>query len=116
VIRDLPTIGGLRERVQLQRKNSTVEAAGGIATVFVPVASLWARVTAVGARPVTFADGRSMTMTHTVVIRFRTGVGPGDRFVYRGRALEVLSAEDISGRRAFLACRCAEAAVMGAGA
>jgi SPP1 family predicted phage head-tail adaptor len=113
VIRDLPPAGGLRDRVQLQRKEQTGEDEGGIATMFVPVMTLWARVTAVGARPATVADARSAALTHTVVIRFRTGVIPGDRFVYRGRALEVLSAEDISGRRAFLACRCSETTVVG---
>lgn len=113
MIRDLPPAGGLRDRVQFQRKESTAEDEGGIATVFVPVASLWARVTAVAARAAAVGDARAVALTHTVVIRFRTGVSPGDRFVYRGRPLEVLSAEDISGRRAFLACRCSETAAVG---
>lgn len=113
MIREVPPASGLRDRVQLQRKEQTGEDEGGMATVYVPTMTLWARVTAVGARPATVADARSAVVTHTVVIRFRTGVSPGDRFIYRGRALEVLSAEDLSGRRAFLACRCSETAVKG---
>jgi SPP1 family predicted phage head-tail adaptor len=113
VIAGGPASGALRDRVQLQRKDTTTEDEGGAATVYVPIVSLWARVTAVGARPSSDADARSVSMTHTVVIRHRTGVNPGDRFVYRGRPLEVLSAEDITGRRAFLACRCMERTVLG---
>ena len=52
-------------------------------------------------------------MSHTVVLRHRAGIAPGDRFVHRGRKLEVLSAEDLTGRRQFLACRCAERVVTG---
>ena len=58
-------------------------------------------------------DARGVEVTHTVVIRHRTGVFPGDRFLYRGRHLDVLGAEDISGRRKYLACRCTERRVTG---
>jgi SPP1 family predicted phage head-tail adaptor len=108
-----PRFGAFGDRVQLQRREMTGEDEGGHAVLFVPIMLLWARVTAVGAHQVQLADGRAVSMSHTVVIRHRTGVRPGDRFVYRGRKLDVLSAEDISGRRQYLACRCAEAAVSG---
>jgi SPP1 family predicted phage head-tail adaptor len=106
-------VGGLRHRVQLQRTEMIADDAGGHDRVHVPAATLWARVTSLGARQVFVADGRAVAISHTVVIRHRTGVRPGDRFIYEGRRLNVVSAEDISGRRRFLACRCRETAVEG---
>ncbi len=106
-----PPLGSLSDRVQLQRREMTAEDEGGHATVYVPIVTLWSRVRRVGARQGTRADGRAAIVTHSVVTRFRTDVKPGDRFVYRGRNLEVLSAADVSGRRAFLGCLCTETAV-----
>lgn len=91
----VPPIGGLTDRVQLLRN---------IAGDLEPVATMWGRVQAVGNRQ--FVVGE--VMTHTVIIRHRADLAPGDRFVFRGRNLDVLSAEDLTGRRAFLACRCRE--------
>src|SRR5690606_10016796 len=103
-------VGGLGERVQLQRPLLVAEPEGGHAEIFVPGVTLWARVTAVGLREAMAADGRAVMLSHTVVIRHRTDVRPGDSFLWRGRRLEVLSAEDVSGRRRFLGCRCSERA------
>jgi len=110
---ELPQIGGLTDRVQLQRRTETAEDEGGHAVLFVPLMTLWARVKAFGGGRGVAADARGVEATHTVVIRHRTGVFAGDRFLYRGRHLEVVSAEDISGRKHFLACRCAERRVTG---
>lgn len=109
----LPSISGLRDRVELQRRELAPEDEGGHAATFVPVVTLWARVTAVGARGTQIADGRGVSVSHTVVLRHRTDVRAGDRFLYRGRQLSVVSAEDLSGRKRFLGCRCAETQVVG---
>lgn len=108
-----PGISGLRDRVQVYRRETTAEDEGGHLALFVPAGTIWARVTATGARTVEIAGGRTAAMTHTVVVRHRTGISPGDRFVHRGRKLEILSTEDLTGRRQFLACRCAERVVTG---
>lgn len=108
-----PPLGTLTDRVQLQRREMTREADGGHETVYVPVATIWSRVRSLSARGVYEADGRGSAISHTVVTRFRADVKPGDRFVYRGRNLSVVSAEDMNGRRAYLSCRCSETAVTG---
>jgi SPP1 family predicted phage head-tail adaptor len=99
--------------VQLQRRDVAAEAEGGHVATFVPMLTLWARVTAIGAREAQTADGRSVSISHTVVLRHRTDIRAGDRFLYRGRQLNVVSAEDLSGRKRFLGCRCAETVVVG---
>jgi SPP1 family predicted phage head-tail adaptor len=108
-----PPVGTMTDRVQFQRREMTREDEGGHATVFVPVATIWSRVRPLSARSVANADGRGTSASHAVVTRFRNDVLPGDRFVYRGRNLSVVSAEDLNGRRAYLNCQCAETAVTG---
>jgi head-tail adaptor len=52
-------------------------------------------------------------ISHSVVMRFRADLGPGDRIVYRGRNLDVVTAGDLNGRRAYLSCACTETSVAG---
>jgi len=108
---ETPAIGGLRDRVQLFRKNQTLEPEGGQSILFVPLATVWARVHARPAGRDGFADARGTGATHSVTLRHRSDLGPGDRIAWRGRALEVLSAEDLNDRRAYTICTCAEARV-----
>lgn len=106
-------VGTLRDRVQLQRREASEDGAGGTLHLFVTVTALWARVSALSARQAAFGDGRGALASHSVVVRHRTDVRPGDRFVYRGRRLDVLAAEDLDGRRTWLACQCSEREFVG---
>ncbi|WP_196259218.1 phage head closure protein [Pelagibacterium limicola] len=108
-----PPLGSLRDRVHLQRREMTVAPDGGHETLFMPITSVWARVRARSARFAREGDGRAATSTHAVTMRFRKDLKPGDRILYRGRALEIVEAEDINGRRAYLACLCIETAMVG---
>lgn len=109
----IPPIGTLRDRVQLQTKQMALDTAGGHSIVFNPLATVWARVTSLRGRESREASGRAATISHSVVTRFRTDLKPGDRIVYRGRALEIFSAEDLNGRRAYLSCACTETSLVG---
>ena len=109
----IPPVGTLTDRVQLRRRESVAEAEGGHARLFVPLGNVWARVRSLTGRQGTNADGRAVAISHSVVVRFRTDLGPGDRVVYRGRNLDVISAADINGRRAYLSCACSETQVTG---
>lgn len=109
----MPQIGTLRDRVQLQRKDTVAEAEGGHAVSYASVATVWARVTSLKGRIGREADARAARISHTVVMRFRTDIGAGDRIVYRGRNLEIQSADDLNGKRAFLNCACRETEVTG---
>lgn len=109
----MPPIGSLRDRVQLQRREMVLLPDGGHETLFLPLVTVWARVRPRSARMLREGDGRAASSTHGVVLRFRKDVRAGDRIVYRGRALEVVEAEDINGRRAYLSCLCVETAMVG---
>lgn len=109
----MPPIGSLRDRVQLWRKDMSAEAEGGHGVSHTMLASVWARVRALSGRFGSEADGRTAGISHSVVMRFRANIGVGDRIIYRGVALEIISAEDLNGRRAYLSCSCAATEVIG---
>lgn len=109
----VPPLGTLTDRVQLRRREMAAEDEGGQATLYVPLATVWARVRSLSGRQGQSADGRAVSISHSVVMRFRADIGPGDRIVYRGRNLEVASAADLNGRRAYLSCACSETSVTG---
>lgn len=108
-----PPLGTLTDRVQLRRREMVAEAEGGHAALYVPLATVWARVRSLSGRQGQTADGQAVTVSHSVVLRFRNDVSPGDRLVYRGRNLDVVSAADLNGRRAYLSCTCAETSFTG---
>ena len=108
-----PQIGSLSDRVELQSRQSVVEDAGGHGAMFVPITSLWARVRALATRPDTRRDGRGFVVSHAVVVRFRTDIAVGDRFIWRGRLLEIVGATDLDGRRTWLSCTCNETGFIG---
>lgn len=109
----VPPIGTLTDRVQLRRRESVGDGGGGHDRIYVPLSSAWARVRSLAGRPGVSADGQATIVSHSVVLRFRTDIGPGDRIVYRGRNLDVVSAADLNGHRAFLSCTCSETSFTG---
>lgn len=109
----MPPVGTLTDRVQLRRRESLAETGGGHERIYVPVSSLWARVRSLSGRQGLNADGRAVAISHSVVLRFRSDVSPGDRIVYRGRNLDVVSTADLNGRRAYLSCACSEISFTG---
>lgn len=109
----MPPPGTLTDRVQLKRRESSSDGGGGHERVYVPVNHLWARVRSLTGRQGTNADGRTVAISHSVVLRFRADVSPGDRIVYRGRNLDVVSTADLNGRRAYLSCACSETSFTG---
>lgn len=106
-------MGTLTDRVELKRRETIADGGGGHERIFVPVTNLWARVRSLSGRQGTNADGRTVAISHSVVMRFRNDVVPGDRIVYRGRNLDVVSTADLNGRRAYLSCNCSETSFTG---
>jgi SPP1 family predicted phage head-tail adaptor len=109
----LPPIGTLTDRVELKRRTMTDEDEGGEIALFTPLATVWARVRTLSARQAAQSEALGATLTHSVVLRFRSDIGPGDRIGYRGRDLDVISAADLNGGKAYLSCQCSERAVTG---
>ncbi len=108
-----PPLGSLRERVQLQSKTQTIDGAGGHQNTFVSLATVWARITSLAGSMSSFGNARAAKITHSVILRFRADLKAGDRIIYRATPLEIISAEDLNGRRAYLICTCRQTSVTG---
>lgn len=89
-----PSIGTLTDRVQLRRRETWDGR-----DLFVPVSTVWARVRSTAGKD----------FTHSVVVRYRTDISTGDRIVYRGRNLDVVSTADHDGKRLYLVISATEA-------
>ncbi|WIY53668.1 phage head closure protein [Devosia sp. YIM 151766] len=109
----LPALGTLTDRVALKRRESVGDGGGGHERLYLPAGNLWARVRSLSGRQGVNADGRAVAISHSVVLRFRNDIAPGDRIVYRGRNLDVVSTADLNGRRAYLSCTCSETSFTG---
>ena len=109
----IPPIGTLTDRVQLKRRIVSDEDEGGELAVFSPIATVWARVRELSARPLFESDARGQAITHAVVLRFRNDLKPGDRIAYRGGDLDIAGTGDLNGRKAYLSCQCVARVVSG---
>lgn len=97
--------GTLRDRITIQRLSTSLGQWGrdgdwhDLATCFASV------------RPDSgderFADsGVTSEVTYTVRLRYRKDLTSADRFIYRGKTLELLSVVDVDGRRRELEVKC----------
>jgi len=111
--RDFPALGTLRERIEMFRKDQTVDLAGGNIEAFVSLGSVWAKVEQKAGTISSIGDARSVGISHNITIRFRTDLNPGDRIIYRLKTLEVISASDLNGRRAYLVLKCSQIELTG---
>ena len=109
----IPPIGTLRDKVQLQAKNMFKNSAGGHEVSYVPIASVWANVSANNGNSMQLADSNMSAISHIVLLRFRNDIGAGDRIIYRNKTLEIISLNDLNSRKAYIKCLCSEKIVRG---
>lgn len=101
-----PEAGQLRERLTLENATRTDDSMGGWTLSWTQEGELWAKVRAKSSPEKALADGRTLTRTHEVIVRFSDAVQPDKRFIYRGQELRIVSVDDPNGKRAFLRCQC----------
>lgn len=87
----MPAAGKYDQRVTLQQKTAGVDALGQDATTWADVVSFWAEVTPLRGREY-FAAAQTQSAVDTrIVTRFRTGVLPTMRALWRGQPHEIVS-------------------------
>ncbi len=106
LIAPVAPIGHLRERVTLQAAGIEVDAQGDPTYTWSDVATLWARVRPAGGRATTVAERRTLTKDYEVTIRWREGVSPAQRFVWRGRYLQIEDIGNLDERRCRITLLC----------
>lgn len=101
--------GRLRHRVQIQEVKTTRDAIGAFREQWSTVATVWADVRMLSGREQHSrqAGGEVASATHQVRMRWRE-LSVSNRIVHEGRAFDVVSAGDPSGRKRELVALCNE--------
>jgi SPP1 family predicted phage head-tail adaptor len=101
-------IGAARRRLVLEGPVPTPDDAGGAATTFAPLATLWASLRWLDGAERRSADRPEQAARQEIVIRWRAGVTAGMRFTGGGRTHGIMSVGDPVGDRVRLVCLCEE--------
>ncbi|MFZ5610179.1 MAG: phage head closure protein [Pseudomonadota bacterium] len=103
--------GALSHSVWLQARASDAgDGGGGQEDVWRDVARCKAAITPRAASSVDIAQRRDAVVAYKVYLRYRAGVAPGMRLLWRGRPLLVLRVIDSTGARRMLELDCEGAA------
>lgn len=104
--------GELRDRVAIQRRTMSVDAAGGAVESWSTSATRWARIEPQGGSEAVNADRVLPSVTHRVTFRWESGlVLPRDRIVFGTRTLNVEAVTATDERHLEIVCMCREAQV-----
>lgn len=103
-------VGGMRQRLELQREQKTPDGAGGYLLDWETVDTVWAEVRPTGARERATAMRLRSEITHRVVIRYRADMTLDGEWRLRsdGRAFNVRAAIDLEERHRFWELLCEE--------
>ncbi len=111
--RGTPSLGALRERVELKQTAQAIDDAGGHTDSFTSLGMVWAEVKTASGTLDLSGDARNSKISHAIILRFRNDLKPGDRVIYRDEELEVISAQDLNGRAAYLKVLCTQLKIVG---
>ena len=95
-------IGALRERVDIQTRTPTVGAIGNVAFAWGTTATVWAKVQPLSARERFVAERLAAQGIYEITIRWRSGLTPAMRMIWRGRTFNVKQILNPDERRRFL--------------
>ena len=104
-------IGSHREVARLQRASTSDDGMGGQgAPTWTDVAQVWVAVgtPSVGQRETLAAAQVTALQAYAVDMRYRTGVRPSMRLLWRDKTLEIQSVVDVDMRRQRLQLLCSE--------
>jgi SPP1 family predicted phage head-tail adaptor len=110
-----PSVNLLRERVLLERLESTPDETGGSTPLWNAVVAVWANIRLEGAPTAQLSGERlSERVKWRIFVRYRRDIRPGMRFRIMGdgvsmeRMFRILAASNEDGKRRFLKCICEE--------
>lgn len=98
----MTTAADLQDRIVLQRPVVTLNGLGEEVTTWAVAATTWAQVRALTTRQWFAALQVQTEITHQVLIRWRAGVQPGWRIVWRGLLLDIVGEPIPVGAREWL--------------
>jgi SPP1 family predicted phage head-tail adaptor len=103
-------IGTMRQRVTLQSQNLVPDGAGGNVLGWVDSATVFANITPLSGLEKVQAEKLVSQVTHRVLVRAGLSVSAGQRLVWRGKALSIISVLNLAARDKMLVLLCVEGA------
>lgn len=102
--------GKLRERVAIQQKSVIRDGFGAEQITWSALDTVWANVRSLdGTESVeSSVDQVVVVISHSVLIRYRAGLSPAMRLVWRGKVLQILSIVESDNRQRQLILKCSE--------
>ncbi len=86
--------GALNRRLTLEAPVETPDGAGGVTRSYAAVATLWAQIEPVAARPAVVADARGANITHRIALRFNADITLRHRFRDGTRVFQIVTLRD----------------------
>lgn len=106
--------GRLNKRLQLQAKIPIKDAFGHTnKSDWSPITNLWASLESVSARQVISSQQVIGEVTHQIKIRYRPGMTDKHRFVFKGRAFNILHVINVKEKNIVLEFLCKEGPLNG---
>ena len=100
------TAGMLREPVTIQRQVSVSDGMGGQAIQWIDLATIRAQVVPLSGREAVQAMQLQASVTHRVMMRYRSDLTPADRLLIRGNPLQIRAIINIEMRDRWLELAC----------
>lgn len=100
--------GTLRRRITIQQRSTTKDSYGQQAVTWTDYISCWADIQPASGRELVAAQAQQYEISHTVLIRYRTGIVPTMRVVYQGTVYNILAIIDPDMRHESLMLSCSE--------
>lgn len=105
--------GKLNRRITIQRRSATLDDYGQESSGWTDIATVWADVRPIGGREKLRSMAVESTLTHTVLVRYRTDLLPAVaadawRIVYGTRILQITASMDQDDARKFIIFDCVE--------
>lgn len=102
------TPGDLRHLVQIQSRSTTQDTIGQEVTAWTTVATPFAKIEPALGQETLAGAAVTAAVTHTLTIRYRTGITARMRVLYGTRVFEIVSVIDVEERHFWLELTCVE--------
>ncbi|NWH09211.1 MAG: phage head closure protein [Alphaproteobacteria bacterium] len=87
-------IGPMRHRVTIESKESVADEGGGVIETWMPVATFWAEIDALGGEEVSSGEGREPRTRYEITMRIEAEVTPAHRLRLGERIFAILAVRE----------------------
>ena len=94
--------GRLRHRITVQSVGSTYDAYGDLSDSWSTLASVWASISPISGREEDIASELSGVVTHSIRVRYRSGISEQNRIQFGSRVFQIESVRNWNERNVYL--------------